>query len=86
MMRNHGPIVVGPTIAAAFDRLYYLEETCHRQMLAMSTRQPLRSVPAPVAQELADMVPVFDAYAEKHLSAVKRVLDREEPEYASLDP
>jgi ribulose-5-phosphate 4-epimerase/fuculose-1-phosphate aldolase len=86
MMRNHGPIVVGPTVAAAFDRLYYLEETCHRQILAMSTRQPLRSVPAAVAQELADMVPVFDAYAEKHLSAVKRVLDREEPEYASLDP
>jgi hypothetical protein len=27
-------------------------------------------------------VPVFDAYAEKHLTAIKRVLDREEPEYA----
>jgi hypothetical protein len=28
------------------------------------------------------MVPVFDAYADKHLTAIKRVLDREEPEYA----
>jgi hypothetical protein len=25
---------------------------------------------------------VYDAYAEKHLAAIKRVLDREEPEYA----
>jgi ribulose-5-phosphate 4-epimerase/fuculose-1-phosphate aldolase len=82
MMRNHGPIVVGPTVAAAFDRLYYLEETCHRQMLAMSTQHPLRRVPAAIAQHLADQVPMFDAYAEKHLTAIKRVLDREEPEYA----
>ena len=41
MMRNHGPIVVGPTIAAAFDRLYYLEEICKRQVLAMSTNRRL---------------------------------------------
>jgi len=83
MMRNHGPIVVGPTVAAAFDRLYYLEETCHRQIIAMSTQRALRSVPAAIAQDLAAQVPVFDAYAEKHLSAIKRVLDREEPQYAS---
>ena len=39
MMRNHGPMVVGRTIASAFDRLYYLEEVCKRQVLAMSTNQ-----------------------------------------------
>ncbi len=44
MMRNHGPVVVGPTVAVAFDRLYHLEETCQRQILAMSTNQPLRRV------------------------------------------
>jgi ribulose-5-phosphate 4-epimerase/fuculose-1-phosphate aldolase len=83
MMRNHGPIVVGPTVAAAFDRLYYLEETCQRQLLAMAAQRPLRMVGASIAQELADMVPMFDAYADKHLAAIKRVLDREQPEYAS---
>jgi ribulose-5-phosphate 4-epimerase/fuculose-1-phosphate aldolase len=83
MMRNHGPIVVGPTVAAAFDRLYYLEETCQRQIIAMSAQRPLRPVPARIAQGLAGQVPVFDAYAEKHLAAIKRVLDREQPEYAS---
>jgi ribulose-5-phosphate 4-epimerase/fuculose-1-phosphate aldolase len=83
MMRNHGPIVVGPTIAAAFDRLYYLEQTCERQLLAMAAQRPLRAVREPIARDLASRVPVFDAYAEKHLAAIKRVLDREEPEYAS---
>jgi ribulose-5-phosphate 4-epimerase/fuculose-1-phosphate aldolase len=83
MMRNHGPIVVGPTVAAAFDRLYYLEESCQRQLLAMSAQRPLSKVAGEIAQALADQVPVFDAYAEKHLTAIKRVLDREEPEYAA---
>jgi ribulose-5-phosphate 4-epimerase/fuculose-1-phosphate aldolase len=82
MMRNHGPIVVGPTVASAFDRLYYLEQTCERQLLAMAAQRPLRTVKREHAQALADMVPVYDAYAEKHLAAIKRVLDREEPEYA----
>ncbi|HEX4240389.1 MAG TPA: aldolase [Steroidobacteraceae bacterium] len=83
MMRNHGPLVVGPTIAAAFDRLYYLEDTCQRQMLAMSAGRPLQPVADAVAASLAGQVPVFDAYAEKHLTAIKRVLDREEPDYSS---
>lgn len=82
MMRNHGPVVVGPTVAAAFDRLYYLEETCQRQIIAMSTNLPLRRVGAAVAQSLADRVSLFDELAEKHLSAIKRTLNREEPAYA----
>ncbi len=83
MMRNHGPLVVGPTVAAAFDRLYYLEDTCQRQLLAMSAQQPLQRVADELAAALASQVPVFDAYAEKHLAAIKRVLDREEPDYSS---
>jgi ribulose-5-phosphate 4-epimerase/fuculose-1-phosphate aldolase len=82
MMRNHGPIVVGPTLAAAFDRLYYLEATCHRQILAMSAQRPLHPIKAAVARDLAAQTPLFDAYAEKHLAAIKRVLDREQPDYA----
>ena len=34
-------------------------------------------------RELTAVLTVFDAYAEKHLAAIMRVLDREEPEYAS---
>jgi ribulose-5-phosphate 4-epimerase/fuculose-1-phosphate aldolase len=83
MMRNHGPMVVGKTIASAFDRLYYLEEVCKRQVLAMSTNRPLQLVPADVVSQLAEDDALFEAYADKHLTAIKRVLDREEPEYAN---
>ena len=83
MMRNHGPLVVGPTAAAAFDRLYYLEDTCQRQLLAMAAGLPLQTVCSDIAESLARQVPVFDAYADKHLTAIKRVLDREEPDYSA---
>ncbi len=83
MMRNHGPMVVGRTIASAFDRLYYLEEVCKRQVLAMSTGRPMQHVPPHVVHQLSEDDALFEAYAEKHLTAIKRVLDREEPEYAN---
>jgi ribulose-5-phosphate 4-epimerase/fuculose-1-phosphate aldolase len=82
MMRNHGPMVVGKTVASAFDRLYYLEEVCKRQVLAMSTNRPLQHVTPDVVSQLAEDELLFEAYAGKHLTAIKRVLDREEPEYA----
>src|SRR5215210_8001640 len=34
---NHGVIVTGPTIAEAFDDLYYLERACMLQVMAMQT-------------------------------------------------
>ncbi len=83
MMRNHGPMVVGRTIASASDRLYYLEEVCKRQILAMSTNRPMQHVPPHIVRRLADDDALSHAYADKHLAAIKRVLDREEPEYAS---
>lgn len=36
-MANHGVLVVGETIAEAFDALYYLERACQFQVLALST-------------------------------------------------
>ena len=82
MMRNHGPMVIGPSLAAAFDRLYYLEEAAKRQVLAMSTGQALQHAAPEIGHAMAANTQVQDAYAEKHLAAIKRVLDRECPDYA----
>ncbi len=43
-MANHGIIVVGDSVAAAFDDLYFLERACQTQVLAMSTGQPLKRI------------------------------------------
>jgi ribulose-5-phosphate 4-epimerase/fuculose-1-phosphate aldolase len=44
MLANHGVIVVGSSVAEAFDELYYLEKACQVLVLAYSTGKELRLV------------------------------------------
>lgn len=37
MLRNHGLLTIGESVAEAFSRLYYLEQCCRSQVDAMST-------------------------------------------------
>jgi ribulose-5-phosphate 4-epimerase/fuculose-1-phosphate aldolase len=82
-LANHGVIVVGATVAEAFDSLYYLERACRLQVLARSMDGRLRAVRPDVVRETHRML-VADApkYAHAHFTALKRILDREEPEYS----
>jgi ribulose-5-phosphate 4-epimerase/fuculose-1-phosphate aldolase len=82
-LANHGVIVVGPTVAEAFDLLYYLERACRLQVLARSTGLPFRKVRPEVVSETYRMI-LADTpkYAGAHFTALKRILDREEPAYS----
>jgi len=82
-LANHGVIVVGPTVAEAFDSLYYLERACRLQVLARSMGAKPRAVRAEVVRETYRMI-LADApkYAGAHFGALKRILDREEPGYS----
>src|SRR3990170_2295653 len=55
-LANHGVIVVGPTVAEAFDALYYLERACRLQVLARATGLPLRKVRPEVVRETYRMI------------------------------
>lgn len=82
-LANHGVIVVGRSVAEAFDHMYYLERACRLQVLALSTGKPLRPVDAAVAKKTyAMLLEQTTLYAEAHFDALKRILDREEPDYA----
>lgn len=83
-LENHGVIVVGPSIAHAFNDLYYLEHACRAQITAMSSGAPLKRIPQDVAQHTHEqMQKDRDDQAIHHFAAMKRILDREQPEYAS---
>jgi hypothetical protein len=74
----------GQSVAEAFDLLYYLERAARVQLLARSTGLALRQVRPEVAREtyraiLADT----PRYADAHFEALKRILDREAPDYKS---
>jgi ribulose-5-phosphate 4-epimerase/fuculose-1-phosphate aldolase len=83
-MRNHGVLVVGEGIAEAWDDLYYLERACEAQLLALSTGRALKPVaPEVAARTYRQMREEGRGSARLHLQSIKRVLDREQPEYRS---
>ena len=83
-MRNHGVMVTAPTIAMAWDDLYYLERAAEVQVKAMSTGRPFRTISPELAQRTQDQMRPADAESGRlHLEAVKRLLMREEPEFAA---
>lgn len=81
-LANHGVVVTGPTIAAAFDDLYYLERACQIQVLAQSTNRPLLIVTEEVRRKVREQFQEGQQFAEHHLAAIRRILDRESREYA----
>src|SRR5689334_7165345 len=82
-LANHGVIVVGASVAEAFDSLYYLERACRLQVLARMMGGKLRPVRSEVVRTAFRMMR-DDApkYAGAHFTALKRTLDRQEPEYS----
>ncbi len=82
VMGGHGVTVCGPSVADAFDELFIAERTCMYQMTAMATGLPLRRLPERARRGWTG------AWSDKmdarlHLDAWRRVLDREEPGYAT---
>ncbi|WP_460447866.1 aldolase [Alsobacter sp. SYSU BS001988] len=81
-MKHHGVLVLGPTIAEAWDDLYYLERACQAQCLAMATGRAVTPIAPAVAEAAARQMREGDPESARlHLESVKRVLDAEEPAY-----
>ena len=81
-MGNHGVIVVAPTVAQAFDELYYLEKAAQLQVLALSTGRSLALIPDAVAAlACAQWNDYPTRFSDLHFNELKLILDREEPDY-----
>lgn len=82
-MRHHGVLVLARTIAKAWDDLYYLERAAEVQLLAQSSGRTLIPIPPEIAARTAEQMRHEGGRpsAELHLESVKRLLDRESPEY-----
>lgn len=81
-LKNHGVMVTAPTIAEAWDDLYYLERAAEVQVRAMSTGRTLKTVPADVAEATYSQMRASDPESARlHLESIKRILRREQPEF-----
>lgn len=90
ILRNHGLLTCGHTIAQAFVRMYRLERACQVQLAAQSTGAPLVVPPPAVCELSADLGDKFlstkggDGYSRRpnpEFDALLRMLDRKDPSY-----
>ena len=81
-LKNHGVVVTGPTIGQAYTDLYLIERASRALVLALSTGRELQTVPAEVARRYADENDEM-SFKDAHFEEMKRLLDSEEPDYAS---
>jgi len=83
MLRNHGLLTVGRSVAEAFVAMYFFETTCMIQVRAMSGGQALRRI----SQQIVDGAPTQWALVTRGAGgglawpALLRKLDRADPGY-----
>lgn len=83
VMGNHGIMVIGQTVAEAFNRMYYFERACETYIKALWTGQPMRVLSDEIAEKTASEIESYPSQAEKHLSELMAILDEEGSSYAS---
>ncbi|MDB6084132.1 MAG: hypothetical protein JWN43_2013 [Gammaproteobacteria bacterium] len=81
LLANHGVLVIGPSVAAAFDDMYYFERAAETLLTCYAAGKPLRLVPDPIAAVTARQWSDYGQLAIDHLDNVKAILDVEEPSY-----
>jgi ribulose-5-phosphate 4-epimerase/fuculose-1-phosphate aldolase len=87
ILRNHGPLTAGATIAEAFVRMYRLHRACEVQLAAQGCGAPL-VIPPPALQracvELTERFATIEGktgYGEPEFAALLRLLDNVDPSY-----
>lgn len=80
-LANHGVIVVGNSVAEAFDELYYLEKAAQLQVLALSTGRDLALIDNETAALVCKQWLEYPKSAEHHFAALIEILDQQSPEY-----
>ncbi|WP_349295559.1 class II aldolase/adducin family protein (plasmid) [Thioclava sp. 'Guangxiensis'] len=74
VMGNHGVTIVGQTVAAAFEDLYFFEKAAQTLILAKSTGAPLAVLSDAVAQNTADGWRPYAGMADRHFAYLKAQL------------
>ena len=82
LLANHGILTAAPTVAQAFDDLFYFEKACETYITALSTGKELNIASPEIAEKTAqDWENYSTNLGELHLKAVRSILDSEDPSY-----
>ncbi len=81
IMRNHGLLTTGSTVAEAYTRMHYLEKACQAQIDAMMTGRKLHLPPAQVCEHAAEQYKSSGKTGRYEWPALLRKLDQIDPSY-----
>lgn len=83
VMGNHGLLVVGRSVAEAWNRLTYFERAAETYVRALQTGRPLRVLPDAIAEKTAQEWEAYPGAADAHLRELRAILDGEGSDYAA---
>jgi ribulose-5-phosphate 4-epimerase/fuculose-1-phosphate aldolase len=83
VMGNHGVLVIGESVAEAWNTLYYFERACETYITALSTGRELRVLSHNIAMKTADQMNTYSDVIDHHLGELKAILDAEGSDYAA---
>ena len=81
MMANHGVLIAAPTVAEAWEHMYFLERAAQTLMLAYASGQKLNVMPSDLAEKTARGWDDYSDSAFAHFEQMKQKLDRTDPSY-----
>lgn len=82
IMGNHGVLVLGDTVADAFNRLYYFERAAETYIRALQTGRPLRVLSDEVAEKTAREWEDYPSTAGHFLSEIKAMLEADGSDFS----
>ncbi len=84
ILKHHGLLTVGRTVAEAFHNMYYMEQSCRLQVAATQGGQKITVPSDKVAAHTAEQFNRHPATkGQRPWTALRRRLDRISPDYAS---
>jgi ribulose-5-phosphate 4-epimerase/fuculose-1-phosphate aldolase len=82
ILRNHGLLTMGRSVAEAFQLMFYLERACRIQVSALAGGRPVIYPPAAVRQRTTNQFADDSSFVEgRDWQALLRLLDRLDPSY-----
>ena len=84
MLRNHGTLALGPTAAAAWTAIFFLERACLQQTMALSAgRERVLLAPEAAREEVRGQTAAMPMVSQLAWPGLLRRLNRELPGYDS---
>ena len=81
IMGNHGLMITAPSVAQAYDDMYYFERSAKNYVKALMTQKPMRVLSDEIAEKTARQWENYKFAPENHFSELMAILDETEADY-----